>query len=516
MSRAALVLICDFLLISLLSLASFDQAARQQPEPAAGGVDAQAVTNLIEIMQQALEQERSARSATLEELAQAQEALKNREELLQSRETQVREQEENLSQMEERARQLAEERARLQQQAEASQQELADLESQQAEAQNRIQRLNEDLRVTSAEASITRNQAETIRTELAARRAEVEKLQDKIENLEAVRQNAESEKQRFAVELARVQTEATIVREQLSESREQVRTLNVEKAELRETTSTLARGVDSLAEQSQALNTNLVRSMETLTAKSDEIKDEIKAEIAQTQVAAPNTIYRELLTNRVNSGFLARRTGFFGQSVKKELDTRTVLFQAGSETFALFHLEDTPLGLWSSGSDWETMTGSLGRGLNHRALRELRFIGADPRVVLAPLPDNTATNLNVKIYPLAKDPYRYQTAIAIGTQQDYYGEVAFSLDPTNPVYLKMERQALGGLFSGSLPSRGDLIFTKQGELLGLMVNDEYCVVLQQLAFTRSVRLGPEITDQKTSEVVGELWSRIQGLPMKMQ
>lgn len=49
-----------------------------------------------------------------------------------------------------------------------------------------------------------------------------------------------------------------------------------------------------------------------------------------------------------------------------------------------------------------------------------------------------------------------------------------------------------------------------------MVNDEYCVVLQQFAFARTVRLGSEITDQKTSEVVGELWGRIQGLPMKMQ
>ena len=100
------------------------------------------------------------------------------------------------------------------------------------------------------------------------------------------------------------------------------------------------------------------------------------------------------------------------------------------------------------------------------------------------------TNLNVKVYPLAKDPFRYQQAIVVGTDQDYYGEVDFSLDPTNPVYLKMNRQPTGGLFSGNLPSRGDLIFTKQGELLGLMANDDYCVVLREIAITRSVRLGP--------------------------
>ncbi len=516
MSRAALIIICDFLLISLLSLANFEEAARQQPQPPESGVDAQAVTNLIEIMQQALEQERTARDETLEQLAMAQDALKNRETLLETRETQVREQEETLTEIEARARALAEERNRLQAEAENSVRELTQLEVQQAEAQARIQKLNENLRVTSAEASITRDQSEAIKAELAARRAEVEKLQEKIGSLEETRNSAEEEKQRYAVELARVQTESTIIREQLTESREQVRTLNVEKAELRETTSALAQGVGTLAEQSEALNTNLVRSVEALSAKSDEIKDEIREEISQNQAMAPNTIFRQLLTNRVNSAFLARRTGFFGQNVKKELDTRTILFSAGTNTFALYHLDDTPLGLWSSGSDWETMTGSLGRGLNHFPLRELRFIGADPRIVIAPIPSNAVTNLNIRVYPLAEDPFKFQTAVAIGTEQDYYGEVAFALDSTNPAYIEMDRQTLGGLFSGSMPSRGDFIFTKQGELLGLMVNDDYCVVLRDFAITRTVRLGPEITDQKTSGVVAELWNRIQGLPMKKQ
>lgn len=509
MSRAALVIICDFLLISLLSLASFEEPARRQatiPDPAA--VDAQAMTNLIEIMQQALEQERVARSETQEQLNAAQRALENREELLGQREDQVREKEQDLSEIERRAQELARERERLRQEAEAAQQELTSLQEQQSAAQQKLQELSGNLRVATAEASITRNQSEAIKAELAARRAEVEKLQGQMEKLEETRQTAETEKQKYAVELSRVQTEAGIVREQLDESRQMVRTLNVEKAELREHAATLAQGVETLADQSQQLNTKLAQSVETLSAKSDEIK----TGILQAQPLAPNTLFHDYLTNRLQSAFLARR-GAILQDVQKERGTDTVLFTDGTNTFAIYHVDDTPL---NEAADWEVITGSLGRGLNHRALREIDLTGVDPRLVVAPVPENVVTNLQVKVYPLAEDPFRWQQGVVMGKSEDYYGEVDFQLDPDNPVYLKMKRRAIGGLFSGSLPSRKDLVFTRQGELLGLMVNDEYCVLLRPPAITRKVRLGPEITNQHTGALVDELQTRRRSLPAKLQ
>ncbi|MCP5522947.1 MAG: hypothetical protein H7A46_15525 [Verrucomicrobiales bacterium] len=512
MSRAALVIICDFLLISLLSLANFDEPARQQvtaPDPTA--VDAQAMTNLIEIMQQALEQERTARTETQEQLDAAQRALENREELLAQREDQVREKEQDLTEIERRAQELARERERLRLETEAAQQELTSLQEQQTSAQQKIQELTTNLRVASAEASITRNQSEAIKAELAARRSEVEKLQGQMEKLEQTRQAAESEKQRFAVELTRVQTEATIVREQLSESRDMVRTLNVEKAELREHAATLAQGVDTLAQESQQLNNKLTQSVETLAAKSEEIK----TGILQAQPLAPNTIFNDYLTNRLQSAFLARR-GAILQDVRRERGTDTVLFSDGTNTFAIYHVDDTPLNEGGRGTDWEVITGSLGRGLNHFPLRELDLTGVDPRLVVAPLPESVVTNLLVKVYSLAQDPFRWQQGVVVGKSEDYYGEVDFQLDPENPVYLKLKRRAIGGLFSGSLPNRKDLVFTRQGELLGLMVNDEYCVLLRPPAITRKVRLGPEIANQQTGTLVDELQTRLRSLPAKLQ
>jgi septal ring factor EnvC (AmiA/AmiB activator) len=517
MSRAALLIICDFLLISLLSMAKFDKAAQSsQPRPPVAGLDARAVTNLIETMKRALEQERSARTATEAQLSEAERELKNREQLLAQREYQVRKQEDTLAQIEARARRLARERERLRQEAEQSQQQLSTLQQRQAEAQKHIQELSANLRVTAAEASITKSQAEAIRAELAARRAEVAKLQQQIEKLDESRRAVEQEKQKYAIQLTKVQTEASIVREQLQESRKQVQSLNVEKAELRQHATTLAQGVSALAEESQKINTTLNEGVKQLSAQTEDLKKEIKTEIVETQPKAPNTIFSEYRTNRLGSAFLARRPGLFGKDIRKERGCHTILFRNGTNVFALYHLEDTPLGLWGSGADWKTMTASLGRGLNHFPLRELWLTGVDPRVVLAPLDSNVVTNLRVKVYALAKDPFRYQQAVVVGVKRDYYGEVDFQLDPANPVYLKMKHKPIGGMLSGKLPARGDLVFTKRGELLGLMVNDDYCVVLQPKppAVTRRVRLGPNVAGQRTSRIVTELWTRLQGLPMK--
>lgn len=511
MSRAALVIICDFLLISLLSLANFEEPARHTPPPQSSGVDAQAVSNLVEVMQQALEQERLARTRAQEELTEAQRALQNREQLLAERENQVRQKEQSLQEIERRAQELAQERERLRQATEAARQQLEQLRQQQAEAEKQIQELSTSLRVASAEATVTKEQSEAIQAELAARRAEVERLQQRMAELEAVRRQAEQEKQRYQIELTRVETEAAIVREQLDENRKLVQTLNVEKAELRQHAATLAQGVGKLAEASEKLNTKLTESVETLAAKSDQIK----SEILQAQPLAPNTIFNEFLTNSLQSGFVVRRGGTLGD-FKTEPKCRTVLFTDGTNTFALYHVESTPLGSVFNPVDWETITGSLGRGLNHFPLSELQLTAVDPRLVLAPLSKEVVTNLQVKVYPLAKDPFRFQQAVVVGAREDYYGEVEFSLDPDNPAYLKMQRKPIGGLFSGSLPSRGDLVFTRHGELLGLMVNDTYCLMLRPVPITRKVRLGPGMADQATGELMARLAQQLQSLPTKFR
>jgi hypothetical protein len=82
--------------------------------------------------------------------------------------------------------------------------------------------------------------------------------------------------------------------------------------------------------------------------------------------------------------------------------------------------------------------------------------------------------------------------------------------------VKVDRNLLKGLFGKFNPSRGDLVFTKSGDLLGIMVNGEYCAVLNKVVPTRTIQLGAEVASQQTGQILSQLYDRIYQMPMKLQ
>src|SRR5437016_12450417 len=87
---------------------------------------------------------------------------------------------------------------------------------------------------------------------------------------------------------------------------------------------------------------------------------EFTKEIRYNRPLAANTIYNEFVTNRVQARFDAFRSGLIGTNRRR--DTQTVLASDGTNTFALSHVQDTPLSLWNPGVDWDQLTGFLIRG----------------------------------------------------------------------------------------------------------------------------------------------------------
>jgi len=92
-----------------------------------------------------------------------------------------------------------------------------------------------------------------------------------------------------------------------------------------------------------------------------------------------------------------------------------------------------------------------------------------------PVTQAEAGQLGGKVYRISSDPYKFQDAVLIGADEGYYGECDFQIDLSTPSYLKLDRNLLKGLFGKFNPSRGDLVFSRTGELLGIMVNNIYCL-----------------------------------------
>jgi predicted nucleic acid-binding Zn-ribbon protein len=478
MNRSILIVICDFLLISLLAFSTVDinkvtdqKAARplkldlttnQAPDPS---------KDLAAVMRLALDEERKGRSQLVGELAHVRAELGKQQALLNEREKQVQNVQQEVQSKEEQAQKL--------------QQEQAGLQQQYATAQANLQSLNQQLQSSTAEAVISKEKLAAMEAELKKKLEDSAALQKQLTQLAQSNQNVLNEKQQLATQLQVAEAEKRSATEQVARMQDEVKAERVEKAKL-------AEGVKALA------------------SKSGELAQEVR----ENRPLAPNTIFNSFVTNRIDARFDAFRTGVIGAD--KHRETQTVLVNDGQNTFALCHVQDTPLNLWNPGVDWEALTGTLTRGAASVSISSLSFHLRDPRVVLLPVTSAQARELRCNVYPLSPDPYKFQDAVLVGTRESYYGECRFEIDVTAPDYLKLDRNVLKGLFGKFNPSRGDLVFSRTGQLLGIMANSTYCMMIRNFDPAATFQFGQDVRNQHTGGTLSALYAQVAQLPSKLQ
>jgi hypothetical protein len=147
---------------------------------------------------------------------------------------------------------------------------------------------------------------------------------------------------------------------------------------------------------------------------------------------------------------------------------------------------------------------------------QISFLSIDPRIVVAPVSEAQARQLGTKVYRVVKDPYRFQDALLIGASEGYYGEAKFQIDSQLRNYIKMDRTPFGKIFGKFSPSRGDLVYSKSGELLGVMVNDEYAALLTSFVSTATIPLGTAISLQQTGFTLSGMQAYIGQLPERLR
>lgn len=487
MNKALLIIICDFLLLSLLSLARFDEAPiDQQPEQQRAPDQASTRDDLMDALQTALEQEQQTREQLQTQLEQTRDQAKTQEQLLAEREASLRALQQNLRQTEEQARLLDQERKALDEQVYASVRSIVDLEKQLTDA--------------SVQTQVSQARLDALAAELRMREREAERLQNQLSTVEERQKAAETEKQQLAVRLQVTEKEKDLVREQLVATREQVavvqqekQQIQQEKAVIQEHAKVLAEGVSSLADKS----------------------GELSQEIRENRPLTGNVILSSFFTNRVDAEFTAGRGGLLGQTGDSR-STKTVLVSSGGQVYALYHAQDTLLNIAAGSTDWNYLFGNLRRGFALVSLESLSFLQADPRIILAPISADQAKELGVAVYPLAKEPFKFSEAVLVGGAEGYHGEAPFQLDPATPKHVRMQRERFSKLFGKFTPSRGDLVFSKTGEVLGIMANGEYCLVLDDLTVGGTVTLGATIQGETNKQVLANMGFRTSQLPAQVR
>jgi X-X-X-Leu-X-X-Gly heptad repeat protein len=503
MNRSILIVIADFLLISLLAFSSFDADKLTQDQPAeksqlalqqAADTAPTADQDLMGALKLALADEQRARQEMVGELSQTKESIRGQQNALVEREKQFAALQQGLQNKDQQTRQLEQERNALQHQV--------------AVAQTNLLQLQEQLKATAAGASVSKEKLEATEAALRKEQAQAALAQQRLAEVERGRQALESEKQQLSQRLQVTEAEKRLTAQQLANLQGEVKTVQTEKAQLLQHADKLAEGVSSLAQSSDKLADRVT----TLANNSGELTKEVR----EYRPMAANAIFSDFAANRVHARFHATRTGIFGLERNKHKETETILVTDGTNTFALCHVDDTPFALWTPGTDWEWLTGTLGRATAEFPIDQMAFYLLDPRAVLIPVSDEHARQLGCRVYHLAHDPFKFQDAILVGAREGYYGECKFQIDLSTPQYVKMDRGVFRGLFGKFNPSRGDMVFSMTGELLGIMANSTYCIVIHNFKSGANLQFGEGVRAQNTAELLSRLSQQVNQLPFKLR
>jgi hypothetical protein len=473
MNRSILIVICDFLLVSLLVFSTPD-ATKINGETGAAAVPAsEQATNapsggkdLAMVMRTALTEEQQKREQLQSELEK-------------TRHT---------------ATQTQQQLTEAQKRAQSIQQEQANLQQQYAAAQTNISTLNQQLNARSTEATLTKEQLAALQADTKKQEDQAAALKKQLADLEKANQAALAERDKLTNQLQLADLERKHAAEMAAQAQQQVQMEREEKAQLQQQNTKLAEGVKTLANQS----------------------GQLAQEIRENRPLASNTIFNDFVTNAIDVSFNATRPGYFGGEATKDRTTKTVLLTDGTNTVAMCHVSDTPLTFWIPPTDWDIMTVKLQHDGGQLAVPSLSFAQADPRLVLMPLSKADAAKLNAKVYHTSADPFKFQDAVLVGAGEGYYGECKFQIDVKAPNYVKLDRSVLRGLFGKFNPSRGDLVFSRTGELLGIMANDTYCLVIRKFDTTSTFQLNKSLRAQNLTDTLAYYYASITKLPGELQ
>ena len=221
MNRSILIVICDFLLVSLLAFSTVDinkttsEGVPRQVKTTIATNQVDSRQDLAAVMRLALEQERKGRELLLGELAKTREAAGQQQALLSEREKQVQTFRQELQQKEQQVQTFRQELQQKDQQTTQLEQQQTNLLQQFVAAQTNIQTLSQQLQSSSTEALISKEKLAAMQAELRKQAEQAAALQQQLGQLAQSNQLVLTEKQRLAGQLQVAEAEKRMATEQV-------------------------------------------------------------------------------------------------------------------------------------------------------------------------------------------------------------------------------------------------------------------------------------------------------------
>lgn len=498
MNRSLLLIICDFLLLSFLALASFDiivpdesaQVVAEEPIPVATIQE-----DIADLMRQSLEAEAEEREQLEAELERARQTMREREAALraevEARDARLRETEEQLAARDESLT-LTEAQLR------ERQEELARIEERRREAEERQRRLETDLSRRTEEITLAQERLRSTEEALRRREETLSRSEEERRALEEQRLELERERLALAGRLEVAETERRLLTDNLERARVEV------ESERRER-ETVRREAEQLREQTARLATDVT----TLADASTEIREEVRG----MQAITASSIFQDFQRNHVEIRFNGVYRGVFANR-DREFSTRGVIVEADGRYFVVFHSRDTPFAPRVNPTGALELRGELrspsGAASPFRfSIREVGFLADDPRLLWFPIGEESMRNTGLKTWSIARDPFRFNEAVLVDQNQTFFGEANFQVSTQEENKVEFQRQILSRLFGEIRPAPGNIVFSQRGEFMGIVLDNRQALLVNEFRAADRLRLGDEFSAENLDSITLRHGSRLR-------
>ena len=538
MNRSLLLVVCDFLLLSILALARFDV-----PKDAVIAQDGQKVVSKEVV-------ERISDGENYDDVVAELEATN--ETLL-----------ENLSSDKD---DLFEQKLRLEAEI-AERQKILELKDQEIESKDAVIQGNEqalDLAKNEAEKlEAQRKEIESKREELlqsnAASKKELELL---AKNLEQAKKKSEelaelkSEKEREA-QAARLELAASVERakaQELAASEARALLMDEKKrsdellastAKIDQKIDSLNKGLDGVGQDLKTVGEGLVGVGEKISTVSQDVSS-VKAGVSkvekdvQESAASQKENFRKLnerQTRSVNEIFTRYEqnkvtleltyTHKFGitQSTREDkFSMDTILMVDGNFVYALVHAKDSPFRVEFNPRRLVSVTGQITGSKLKTPLevKEIAFMD-DPRLIIVPLyanPQDLVKSSGLELFGAPQNPFLFDDAVVVDVKDSRFGQTKCIRDEKDGRYVEVDKRHFAFLTGAFNPGKGDLVFSQKAELLGIMINGDYAFHVKNLGGrieggSRTL-LGDSFDADKTNTLLRDLKKKLSGLNKKFK
>ncbi len=531
MNKTLMLVICDFLLLSMLALARFDPP-KEEPKATlnASASSASAEAELIALLEQSLQSELTSRENLSEDLADTREDLQAKARALAEREAALEAARQNLERKSAEAQQLAQTKAQIEAEQKRLTAEKAQVESERTQLAKRF----EDTRTQLESANSERVQLATtlgqLKTESSVAQERLMQTEEELiareialADREAALKAAEAEKQRLAAEsielnrkLEVAQAERRLLEQNLSQKQIETQQLQAEKEQafaradrLGQNVSELGQGVSQLGQGVSQLG----QGVQSLNQTSADIKKEIVAARPLTM----SEIFTRFQANRATLRFTSTEKTLLGGTTQKSYESKSILItDTEGATYLVSHSSNTPFAFSKNPSSVTAVSLNVDIAGRNLTINQIGFLSTDPRLIFIPLPPQIVTAAGLTTFPLALQPERWEEAVLIKNDESNFGRTGFRRLTSSDRFLKMDRPALGELFADFASSRGDLAFTKNGQFIGALTDTNHAVVIDAFLAAGVINLGNAYSPSQSETTMDRLKDRVQKLPSEVQ